>query len=133
MKLGDPFGIPVTPGGSFLLPVAGRSLALQVQVQPARSGAAAAQGGCAVLVFVADPGAAPPSRTHVVQELYQLTPIEARLANLFLQGKELREAADELKLSYAGTRFHLKQIFRKTNTTRQTELLRLLLAIPAQG
>ena len=132
-NLGDPFGTPVQPGGAVLLPVAGRPLALQVQVLPARSNGAMTSVHPAVLVFLSDPGAVPLSRARIAQELYNLTPVEARLAQLFLKGKELKEAAETLKLSYASTRFHLKQIFRKTNTTRQTELLRLLLAIPASG
>ncbi len=133
LKLGDPAGTLVQPGGSLLLPMAGKPLALQVRVLPARSSRALTGVNPAVLVFIADPGAVPPSRARILQELYRLTPMESRLADLFLQGRELKEAAEELKLSYASTRFHLKQIFRKTNTTRQTELLRLLLAIPAQG
>ncbi len=131
MDLGDSCGTLVRPGGSLLLPVAGKPLALQVQVLPARSSGELTGENPAVLVFIADPAAAPPNRACIARELYNLTPVETRLAHLFLQGKELKEAAEELKLSYAGTRFHLKQIFRKTNTSRQTELLRLLLAIPA--
>ena len=118
------------PGGSFLLPQGGKSLSLQVQVLPVRAGATLHSLNPSVLVFIADPGAVPPSRTQVLQELYKLSPLESKLADLFLQGLELKQAAEQLNLSYANTRFHLKQIFRKTNTKRQTELLRLLLAIP---
>ncbi len=118
-------------GGSLLLNHAGRSLPLQVQVMPIRSGTDPSPLDPAVLVFIADPGSTPPSRTRVLQDLYKLTALEARLADFFLQGHDVKHAAAELKLTYETTRFHLKQIFRKTNTKRQTELLRLLLAIPA--
>jgi DNA-binding CsgD family transcriptional regulator len=118
------------PGGSLLLPQAGKPHALQVQVLPARSSGALTVVHLAALAFIADPGAVPPSRARTLRELYKLTPTESRLADLFLPGQELKQTAEELKLSYESTRFHLKQIFRKTNTTRQAELLRLLLAIP---
>ncbi len=131
MNLGKWDDTFVQPGGSLLLPQAGQPHALQMQLLPARSGGALTGVDLAVLVFIADPGTVPPSRARILQELYQLTPVESRLADLFLQGHELKQAAEELKLTYENTRFHLKQIFRKTKTTRQTELLRLLLAIPA--
>ena len=124
-------GQSVQPGGAMLLPQAGGQLALQVQVLPVRAQSAIWIANPAVLVFIGDPGATPPGRSHILKDLYQLTPTEARLTDLFLQGLELKQASDELKLTYENTRFHLKQIFRKTNTTRQTQLLRLLLAIPA--
>ncbi len=115
----------------MMLPCPGARPGLQVQVMPARP-SSEHWGECtAVLVFVADPDAATPSRAVVLAELYGLTPLEARLADLFLSGKELKEAANALKLTYDTTRFHLKQIFRKTGTTRQIDLLRLLLSIPA--
>ena len=123
-------GSSVQPGGAMILPQAGGPLALQVQVLPVRASASGWGSHPAVLVFIADPGAVPPSRAQVLKDLYQLTPLETRLADLFLQGIDLKQAAEELKLTYENTRFHLKQIFRKTNTSRQTELLRLLLAIP---
>ena len=130
IDLTESAGRPTQPGGSFLLPQGGNSLSLQVQVLPVRAGAGPYSLNPSVLVFIADPGAVPPSRTQVLQELYKLSPLEATLADLFLQGLELKQAAEQLNLSYANIRFHLKQIFRKTNTKRQTELLRLLLAIP---
>ena len=118
------------PGGSLLLHRAGKAQPLQVQILPVLTGGASTGPSPAVLVFITDPAAIPPSRARVLQQLYRLTPVEARLADLFLGGQELKEAAEQLKLTYDNTRFHLKQIFRKTNTTRQAELLRLLLAIP---
>lgn len=119
------------PKTSLLLPQAGKTHGLQVQVLPARSAGVLSAVPLAALVFISDPGQVPATRSQTLRDLYRLTPVEARLADLFLQGLELKHAADELKLTYEGTRFHLKQIFRKTNTSRQTELLRLLLAIPA--
>lgn len=124
-------GSSVIPGGSTLLPVPGKIHGYQVQVLPVRATSAGSGRSPAVLVFVADPGTLMRDRSQVLKDLYNLSPHELRLSAQFLRGKELKQAADEMKLTYETTRFHLKQIFRKTNTSRQTELLRLLLAIPA--
>ena len=116
---------------SLLLPQSGKTRGLQVQVLPARPAGVLSAVPLAALIFIADPGQVPATRAQTLRDLYRLSPLEARLADLFLQGLELKQAADELRLTYENVRFHLKQIFRKTNTSRQTELLRLLLTIPA--
>jgi DNA-binding CsgD family transcriptional regulator len=124
-------GRSIQPGGAMLLPHPSRPLAFQVQVFPVRASATIWGSSPAVLIFLSDPGATLPSRAQTLKDLYQLSPLETRLAELFLQGIELKQAAERLKLTYENTRFHLRQVFRKTGTTRQTELLRLLLALPA--
>ena len=131
IDLVGPGGTSVQPGGAMLLPQAGKALALQIQVLPLRASETSWGLNPAVLVFVSDPAASLPSRSQTLKDLYQLSPLETRLAELFLQGVELKQAAENLKLTYENTRFHLKQIFRKTGTNRQTDLLRLLMALPA--
>ncbi len=133
LDLGEPGGRTTQPGGCLHLPQADKPFGWQVQVLPARPEGPMTGVSLAALAFVANPGAVPPSRAHILQELYQLTPLEARLADFVLKGIELKQAAQELKLTYESTRFHLKRIFRKTNTTRQAELLRLMLAIACLG
>jgi DNA-binding CsgD family transcriptional regulator len=54
------------------------------------------------------------------------------------QGLGAKEAADMLGIGESTVRSHLQRIFAKTNTTRQTDLLRLLQSatpplLPAQG
>jgi DNA-binding CsgD family transcriptional regulator len=83
-------------------------------------------------VFVTDPAddaASPPS---VLMELYGLTAAEARLASLLARGRSLEDAAAELRASRATLRTHLRRIFEKTDTCRQSALVRLLLRGPAQ-
>ena len=48
-----------------------------------------------------------------------------------MQGLGLDEIADRLGLSRHTTRQHLRQVFQKTATHRQAELVRLLLRGPA--
>jgi len=67
-----------------------------------------------------------------MQQLYGLTPTESRLADLLVEGLDVRDAAGRLRITLETTRFHLKRIFAKTGTRRQTELLRLMLSLPGQ-
>ncbi|HWG59212.1 MAG TPA: helix-turn-helix transcriptional regulator, partial [Candidatus Acidoferrales bacterium] len=62
---------------------------------------------------------------------YGLTKHEASLADLLLQGSDLREAAEKLGVSMNTVRTHLRLIFEKTDTHRQAELVRVLLRGPA--
>lgn len=56
-------------------------------------------------------------------KLYGLTKGEAALAAILMQGKSIEEAADQLFISPHTARTHLKRIFMKTDTHRQTELV----------
>jgi DNA-binding CsgD family transcriptional regulator len=69
-----------------------------------------------------------PSAFHVAARSYGLTPSETRLALALLEGQSLRAAAAATAISYQTARSQLKQIFAKTGTRRQAELVRALLA-----
>jgi len=56
-------------------------------------------------------------------KLYGLTRGEATLAASLMRGKSIEEAAEELFISPHTARTHLKRIFMKTDTHRQTELV----------
>ena len=58
---------------------------------------------------------------------YALTPVETRLACLLARGISLTEAADTMHVREQTARSYLKQIFAKTDTKRQAELVWLLL------
>ena len=62
---------------------------------------------------------------------FGLTPAEARLALHLVEGETLRSAAVKLSISYETARTSLKNIFRKTGTCRQAELVIVILtALP---
>jgi DNA-binding CsgD family transcriptional regulator len=62
---------------------------------------------------------------------FGLTPAEARLALHLVAGETLRSAEVKLSISYETARTHLKNIFDKTGTCRQAELLVVILtALP---
>jgi DNA-binding CsgD family transcriptional regulator len=62
---------------------------------------------------------------------FGLTPAEARLALQLVAGEALRSAAAKLGISYETARTELKNIFNKTGTCRQAELVIVLVtALP---
>ncbi|WP_162559344.1 response regulator [Microvirga sp. 17 mud 1-3] len=62
--------------------------------------------------------------------LYNLTPSETRVALMLIDGKRLDQIADELDVAQTTVVFHLKNLFRKTETNRQADLIRVLLSVP---
>ncbi len=62
-----------------------------------------------------------------LESLYLLTPAEARLADLLADGLDLKECSETLNISVHTARTHLKRIFDKTDTHRQSSLVRLIL------
>lgn len=81
----------------------------------------------AVCVFITDPDRKTKLPNRQVQAAFGLTEAEARLACVLATGAELRSAAAELKITYGTARARLTQIFEKTDTSRQGELIKLLL------
>ncbi|MCZ6523371.1 MAG: helix-turn-helix transcriptional regulator [Alphaproteobacteria bacterium] len=82
-------------------------------------------------VFVSDPERRLQPAADVVSGLYGLTGAEARLAVGVASGLSLREVAAESEVSINTARSTLKAIFKKTETNRQGELVKLLLTGPA--
>jgi DNA-binding CsgD family transcriptional regulator len=85
----------------------------------------------AALIFITDPELKIETDEQIVQQLYRLTPAEARLTLLLTQGKSVAEASAELKVTTNTTRTHLKRIFQKTGARRQSDLVKLLINSPA--
>jgi DNA-binding CsgD family transcriptional regulator len=62
-----------------------------------------------------------------LQSRFGLTPTEGRLALHLATGDSLRSAAARLDITYETARTHLKNIFVKTGTHRQSQLAILIL------
>lgn len=60
-------------------------------------------------------------------QYYSLTRVETGLACALAHGESIRSAATMLRITQQTARSYLKQIFLKTSTNRQADLLRLLL------
>lgn len=86
-----------------------------------------------VMVFVADPSAGVFQPGVHVAAMFGLTPAEAALANELLSGDDLVRIAERSNRSVHTVRTHLARLMSKTGTTRQSELVRMLLAFPSAG
>ena len=81
------------------------------------------------LAFVTDLQAAPMLDCALLQRLYAISSAECRVAQALLQGQTIQEIAQHLRLSENTVKTHLKQLFFKTDTHRQPQLVRLLLGL----
>ena len=80
------------------------------------------------IIFVTDPEASAEPPLHDLRRRYGLTAAEAALALVVARGEGLKAVAAERRISVATAKTHLHQIFSKTGTRRQAELVRLLLS-----
>lgn len=83
-----------------------------------------------LLVFLLDPQRAVAIDREALRDLYGLTPAEMRLVQAFVDGLDLAEACHLLGIRPQTGRTQLKAILGKTDSTRQTELMRRLLLGP---
>jgi DNA-binding CsgD family transcriptional regulator/PAS domain-containing protein len=119
-------------GGSLSITRSSAGLPLAVLVAPIMpSTASPLSRAPRVAMFITDPEATQVTNLERLKALFNLTPAESRMASQLLQGKSVIEAADALGITRQTARVHLKRIFGKTYTGRQSELMRLLLNSPA--
>lgn len=81
------------------------------------------------LVQLIDPELELPPIAGSIGRHYGLTGVECRLAELLMRGRTIQEAADAMRLKEQTARTYLKQVFQKTGTNRQVDLVRLMLMI----
>ncbi len=60
------------------------------------------------------------------QEKFGFTPQESQVVQRLLQNKPLKEISTELEISYETVRWYLKEIFYKSNVSRQQDLVQKL-------
>jgi DNA-binding CsgD family transcriptional regulator len=80
------------------------------------------------LVLISDLEKSIASREDALRADYGLTKAEARLAKLLADGHPLPEVGELLNISPNTARTHLKRIFTKTETNRQSSLVKLILS-----
>ena len=78
-----------------------------------------------VLVIDVESFAAP--APDVLRELFSFTPAEARVSAKLVLGQNAEEIAAESKVSVETVRTHIKRVYSKTATSRQSELVSLIL------
>lgn len=97
-----------------------------VRVQANDGERAAGDAVRGVCVVICDPAAAHDVPDGLLQRLFELTPAEALVAHHVAQGETLEDVATALGLSRNGVKYHLKNIYRKTQVRRQAQLIRLV-------
>lgn len=101
----------------------GRPLLLQVSTM----GGCDPSGSPTVAVFVQNPEKRPSIDASVVAQMYGLTRTEAKLAIAIASGDRVECIANAFGISQNTVAFHLQNLFRKTQTSRQTDLVALLI------
>ena len=81
-------------------------------------------------LFVTDPERRLSAAAEAVAQLYGLSPAETRLALALARGLRVDEIADEFNISRNTVSYTLKNLFRKTETDRQADLISLFIASP---
>jgi DNA-binding CsgD family transcriptional regulator/PAS domain-containing protein len=114
-------GVPVSLGSTpaalaYVLPL--NSGPVRAALQPA-----------AVAVFVSTSRIMPSELETVFSTLFDLTPAEARLMLKIGSGMTIPAAALELAVTESTVKTHLNRIFRKTEITRQTDLVALVASL----
>lgn len=104
---------------------------LMAAVAPGVAGAAGDRETAAV-VYLIDPDRDLEPLLKPACRHYGLSPVEARLTCLLATGTALGEAAKLMRVQEQTARSYLKQIFLKTDTNRQAELVSLLLSSAVQ-
>jgi DNA-binding CsgD family transcriptional regulator len=125
-------GVGTASGGAMRLFRNAELRTLTVIVVPFHSSHVLTQDHPCALVFISDPAERNASRATLLSTLYGLTPAECRLADLLLEELDLRAVSEHMRIRVGTARFMLKTIFQKTETRRQTQLVRMLLSLPGE-
>ena len=125
-----PFGRQAAGGSMVLRCPAGRD-PVELHVTPVgRQETSLCAWPVAALVLVADTGG---RQTVIEPDLVTarlgLSRAEARVAVMLAEGKSVRDIAESTERGISTVRTHVQRIFRKLGIARQTDLVRLVLAI----
>lgn len=82
----------------------------------------------AVVVLLSDPEQRAQVPRQILASLFGLTPTEAKIALALAEGLRSEEIAERMSISTTTVAFHLRNLFQKTDTHRQAELIALILA-----
>ncbi len=80
-----------------------------------------------VAIYVRDPDAGVPIDVQSLRQRFGLTPAEARTTLALVQGRTLHASSELLKLRPMTVRGYIKQVFAKTGTHSQLDVVRLVL------
>lgn len=113
-------------GGIVVAPRLSRLRPYSLMVAPMKSQKLSMENATAV-VFLFDPHIRKTTTVDMLVSSYELTRAEAELAHYLALGHSLEEAAQQRGVSRNTIKTQLQSIFHKTETSRQSELVSLLL------
>jgi PAS domain S-box-containing protein len=124
--------IDTSLGGALVLQRISMRKGYSVLVTPVRGGEKFDVGKRkpGAFVFITDPEQDHKPPTEVLCNLYGLTPAEARIAAEIVNGRNVSEISGIFGISQNTIKSQLKQIFSKTETQGQSDLIRLILRSP---
>jgi DNA-binding CsgD family transcriptional regulator/PAS domain-containing protein len=117
----DAMSIPRTGENSSLAIVA-------EPLAPAHSDRLGHQAASGAVLFISDSEASNRPSADRLRVVYGLTPAEARLTSLVVDGRDVASAARTLGVSSNTVKYHLKTVFEKVGVSRQAQLVRRVLA-----
>jgi DNA-binding CsgD family transcriptional regulator len=85
----------------------------------------------AVALYVTDPRKPLETSEETLQRLFGLTPREALVLRMLVEGDDLQAVASRLGITIETVRSHVKHIMDTTGASRQAELVRMVLSSPA--
>lgn len=100
---------------------------LLVRALPTQPQFGAATGSRFLCLTVVDPDWPPRLDAGLLRAVYGITDVEAEVANALMCGLSPGEIADRRDVGVPTIRTHLKNLFAKTDTRRQSDLVRVLL------
>lgn len=118
----------VRPGtaGTLRLPRPSGALPLALVAMPLRTEEIVSGTGLSAVLCVSDPVARGCASAPLLTELFGLTSAEAALAAELLAGRDLRDIAHGTGRTVNTLRTHLAHLMAKTETRRQSDLVRVL-------
>ena len=121
-------GEVTSPGAAMRLPRPSARRPLEVLVSPLPGAHRRSDPfESSVVVFVSDPELMPHAVKDLLVQVHGLTRAEAELAEALLAGMTLDDFAEQTGRRIYTVRKTLQHVFAKTDTSRQSELVRLLL------
>ncbi len=89
-----------------------------------------ARDGAAAMLTLSDPEHQEALDADTLRQLFDLTPTEASVARFVAEGLRRDQVAARMGVSSTTVAFHLRNIFDKTGTRRQADLVALILSMP---
>ena len=76
------------------------------------------------------PDFTPTVDVHLLRRVFHLSVTESQVVLLFIEGYSVKEIAQKHRVESDTIRKQLQSIYKKTSTSRQAELVKLLLNLP---